>query len=548
MIKIINLKRIIQISFSILISLLIFFPGNAYLQEKPPDVYDLQPINDLPKEGHPKVESALYQLLKIYQNKGIEEAKEFASLKNIDMDDEFVRVVFEAKLEGTSKELIKITADSLKLQIQGLGGRIETSYNHLIQTQVPVGYILTFANFPSVRYLRLPYKPVLLETSEGVAKTGANQWHNLPSFHSDGAKVCILDGGFEGYEALLGSELPASVNTNSFRTDGDIEYGPPHGTACAEIVHDMAPNAQLILVNYGTDVEMQNAVTWIINEGVDVISNSTGSYSWGPGDGTGMVCEAVKRAYNNGIIWVNAAGNQAEDHWMGTFNDPDYDGWHNFSDNSEILGFYAPANRNIKIELKWNNWGWWNGYSYSGSNQDYNMYLYHWNGLTYVPTIFNSENLQTGSQKPIEIIFVPKEINLASGYWAVVIKKSYATKKVKFDLFITGSGPIQYNVPSESITIPADSPYAVTVGAVHWSNDVLESYSSQGPTKDGRIKPDICAPSVVSTVSIDGFDGTSAACPHVAGAFALMKGKTPLSLVQIKAYLEAFAIDLGPGG
>jgi len=546
--KIINFKRIIQISFSILISLLIFFPGNVYLQEKPPDVFDLQPINDFPKEGHPKVESVLYHLLKIYQEMGIEEANEFASLRDIDMDDEFVRVVFEAKLEGTSKEVVKIAANSLKLQIQGLGGKIETSYNQLIQTQVPIDSLLTFANLPSIRYLRLPYKPVILETSEGVAKTGANQWHNLSAYHSEGAKVCILDGGFKGYESLLGNELPASVTVKSFRADNDIEANEKHGTACAEIVHDMAPNAELWLANPRTLVETGNAVDWLIDQGVDIISYSMGWFNVGPGNGVGYICQIVKKAYDAGITWVSAAGNAAEDHWSGTFNDSDNDGWHNFSGSDEILQFYVKAYNPISTLLKWNNWGNWNGMKFSGSNQDYDLYLYYWTGYSW-SYVTKSTNWQTGSQNPVESI--SGWYSTKSSNWGIAIKKNSAKKNVRFDLFVTNyhSGPIEHNVKAYSLLSPADSPNTVTVGAVHWANDVLEYYSSLGPTLDGRTKPDICAPSVVSCISYgnEGFNGTSAACPHVAGAFALLKGKTPLSLVQILNYLEAFAKDLGLG-
>ncbi len=48
-------------------------------------------------------------------------------------------------------------------------------------------------------------------------------------------KIAILDVGFTGYSSLLGTELPASVTTQSFYTGSDIEGYTDHGTACAEI-------------------------------------------------------------------------------------------------------------------------------------------------------------------------------------------------------------------------------------------------------------------------------------------------------------------------
>src|SRR5699024_5975692 len=45
-----------------------------------------------------------------------------------------------------------------------------------------------------------------------------------------------------------------------------------------------------------------------------------------------------------------------------------------------------------------------------------------------------------------------------------------------------------------SIPTPADAVGAIAVGAVDWRGDRLKAYSSHGPSDDGRLKPDLVAP------------------------------------------------------
>ena len=108
----------------------------------------------------------------------------------------------------------------------------------------------------------------------------------MPPVSAPPAEVAIIDGGFQGYPGLLGSELPATVTAKNFvdgQSDAQVNGTTVHGTACAEIVHDIAPNAALYLVKVGTDIDLQEAVDWAKTQGVNIISTSLGWYNLTPG-------------------------------------------------------------------------------------------------------------------------------------------------------------------------------------------------------------------------------------------------------------------------
>ncbi|MBS7529592.1 S8 family peptidase [Hazenella sp. IB182353] len=114
--------------------------------------------------------------------------------------------------------------------------------------------------------------------------------------------------------------------------------------------------------------------------------------------------------------------------------------------------------------------------------------------------------------------------------------------------------------PNErTISTPAAAQDAITVGALadpSRGGFALASFSSRGPTADGRVKPDISGPGVniIAPRANSGdqyiaYSGTSMASPYVAGSVALMIAANPnLTYSEIKSILVETAHDMGPRG
>lgn len=503
------------------------------------------------KERH-KLESVLTQLVANYEVGGPGGAAVFAKKSGVALQQGMVRAVIEAE-KDKGPEVARLAS--------AMGAVVETSYADLVQIKTEPSLLRSLTTIESVRFVRLPagFKNMgQLVESEGVPLVGASSWQSA-GWSGQGVKLGVLDLDFAGYQSLLGTELPSTVVVRSFRADGNIEggdSGSSHGTAVAEIVHDMAPDAELFFANYETELEFAQAVDWLIQQKVKIISHSAGSFTQ-PLDGSGFIDKKVNEAAARGIVWVNAAGNHSEKHYSGAFTDRASFGWQEFF-GSRWFPIAVPAAKtgepNIGVVLTWDDW--------PLSRTDYDLFLFDTRGNI----LAFSATPQTGSQPPIETIVgllsVPPGCtgDPLSDSGCVVyaaVRGQGAGRNIRFSLW-TVAGQGRYSASAGSVVSPATAEGAWAVGATDYVINTPKAYSSEGPTWDGRTKPDFAAPSGVSTVTYGpskrpmpwfGFEGTSASAPYVAGAAALVWSANPsLRAGDVMGFLEERAIDLGGAG
>ena len=488
------------------------------------------------------LDSRLAQLADVERTQGIEAAMRFAAANAIPVDDSRrVRL-----LVHPAAPLAAQAEAAIRARVAAFGGGVDGQVGGLVEARVAIESVPWLPGPREIAWIEPAPMPKLMQvTSQGVAVTQANRLQGSGASYRPSAtpiRVGILDEGFAGYQGLLGRELPANVTVQSFHPRGIEGGGIEHGTACAEIVHDMAPDAQLYLANFDTLSQHGQAVDWLISQGVNVISYSIGWFNVGPGDGRGMVNDHVRRALGAGIEWVGAAGNEARTHWEGTYSDPDGNGFHNYTGADEGNTVFLRAGDVFVAFLNWDDW--------FQSSQDYDLYILDPAGRL----IAFSDNFQDGTQPPVEAAGFVAPV---AGDYFVAINRFSASRNVRLEAFFLVTSEsvnrLQYVVPAGSLTIPADTTGAVAVGATFWRDDTGEPFSSQGPTSDGRVKPDLTAPDGVDTASYlalgEPFFGTSASTPHVAGAIALLKSSFGIyNLDQVVEILYGRAIDRGPAG
>ncbi|MEV0381261.1 LamG-like jellyroll fold domain-containing protein [Nonomuraea sp. NPDC050643] len=444
------------------------------------------------------------------------------------------------------------TRAALARAVAAAGGVITDGTSDLVRASVPRDRLLALAGQAGVKEVRRPDTAVPMALlSEGAIAAGAPAWHE-DGKQGAGVKVGILDVGFGRLEAAqAGGELPATGITTYDGSCGP-EHASSHGTTMAEVVHDMAPRAELYLACVKDTLDFDDAARWLKEQGVRVVNISLafpgvarGDGAVTPGGADWSPAGVVRWLRASNVLVVAAAGNEAEKHWGGTFTDDDQNGWITISGASEALSFTVHGGSEVTLELKWDAW--------PTTTTDVDLYVMPTaikpDGPNDPRIVAKSIRPQAGTPaglSPVETVKLAAAGEEAVTYFAYVqVKEVQMPSAARYGLTAYGNASgFSYTSGAGTIAEPATSPAALTVGAMRPEATSLERYSGRGPTIDGRRKPELASYTGVSTLTggtgTRKLTGTSVAAAHVSGAAALLFGANPaLDASQAQAELTS---------
>ena len=492
------------------------------------------------------------------------------------------------RIAGRRDPLVSVevlTADnrSVEQAINDLGGTVSGSVGgQLVQAFMPAGAVDQLATVSAVQYVQRPVRVNRLPREDVVGTgtvvgnevqlTNAGVWQQAGI--TGNTKVGIIDFfDLTLWNPNENGPVPDAAHqfcpdlTEGLCTGGQINSasGDQHGVAVAEIIKDMAPAAELFLATTATTAETQAAIDWFVQNGVHIITRSLGAPFDGPGDGTGPLDAVVDYAAARGITWFNSGGNDGAGEYGRYTDGVDPSGYIDFLNGGGVDTMLRIDPQNIDPQtgrglVAFDGIRWANDWNLPANvKTDYSVEI--WQGATEASAspMLVMNDPQGGGAPPLEA--VDQFITVAAGqalFIRIHAESHYSPSQPDIVEVATFFGAIEPGRWSTSFSaaksvVDSRSPQLIAVGAIDPANGStgIALYSSQGPTNDGRIKPDLSAPSCVSSTVYAPrcFNGTSAASPTAAGMAALLLGRgLAVPGMPLASLVKHLVVDLGPPG
>jgi subtilisin family serine protease len=488
--------------------------------------------------------------------------------------------------------------DVIANRITRSGGEVISHQPNLrhLRARVGLAHLLAMASDPGVQWIGEADQMttnVGAVTSQGYISHRANQVVGL-GITGSGVNIGVLSDSASPARvtALIASgDLPPGVTVLAAGT------GTDEGAAMMEIVHDIAPGANLFFstANGGQAAMAANIRTLRNTYHCDIIVDDI-TYFAESAFQDGLIAQAINDVVADGALYFSSAANSGNltfgtsGTWEGDFlNGGAVSGpisgsgetgfFHNFGTAGSPQNFDALTAISSFISLKWSD-------PLAASANDYDLFILNSTGSTVKGF---SAAVQSGTQNPFEAIQTGTGCGTAtpSGYCpavgdrVVVVLFSGSARALRVDTnrgrlsIATAGSTFGHNAGLNTISTAATYWNSAKTGTKPFVGvaNPIETFSSDGPRKiffnpngtaitPGNFlfgtnggttlqKPDVTAAdgNSAKTPGFTPFFGTSAAAPHAAGVAALVKSTNPtLTNTQIKQILIDTALDnMAPG-
>ncbi|NLV28408.1 MAG: S8 family serine peptidase [Methanomicrobiales archaeon] len=390
--------------------------------------------------------------------------------------------------------------------------------------------------------------------TEGDLLVRSNGIREVFGASGNGVKIGVIGNGVE---SLAQSQKSGELGKITVLETGSGD----EGTAMLEIIHDIAPDAELFFNAYGgNSSEFKKAVTDLAESGCQVICDDLYFFRQPfleDGDVADHIRDVLTRYPN--LIYITVSGNFASLHYQKPWKPGITAGpgktIHDFGDGTSAIRITLLPDDEIVITLQWDDpWGY--------PTHDYDLFL---TDPRKGEVLATSMYIQEESKEPFEHLVYHWQGSEPTTVSLSIIRNGENLTPNILEMFIRNIDARQ--VESDIVKDPRDSIFGhaaleevITVGSVGITTPYeISPDSSRGPVtiqvpyQARRWKPDICAPTNVQVSGAGSFPvpfpGTSAAAPHVAGVVAQLLSAFPgITRADLTDAIYSSTFDLGYPG
>lgn len=260
-------------------------------------------------------------------------------------------------IQGLQIELAALGMDNMKVN-----GNVVSGYIHMDN-------IAKLNSCNSLARVIPEFKPttnVGLVTNEAVTAMYTAEASKIFGVNGEGIKIGILSDSFNAIgdadTTVASGDIPGIGNPNGFTTPVEIlseieslETGSDEGRGMAELVHDIAPGAELAFYSaFNGFFDFADGIRALRAAGCDVIVDDIGYFA-SPYFQDGAIAQAVDDVVADGAVYLSSAGNSSLESYEDAYNEIDVDGltFYDFGGGDVTQSLSVAPGQNINLWFQW---------------------------------------------------------------------------------------------------------------------------------------------------------------------------------------------------